>query len=444
MVPARDTLKDIFFAAVAAVDPYRAVSRHADKIREEYRLRGFERLYVLGFGKAAAGMVQAMTDHLGEDIAGGAAVTKYGHGTGRREIGTVRLYEGGHPLPDEGGAKATSEIMRIAGGLDERSLVVFLISGGGSALLVAPYRGIALREKKETTDVLLRAGADISELNTVRKHISAVKGGRLAEMAYPAHMISLILSDVIGDRLDVIASGPTAPDYTTFSDALDVVRALKVARELPGGVLSLLGRGARGLIPETPKEGNPLFERVTNTVIGGNGQAIEAARLRCLERGIEPVVFARDVSGEAREVGTRLAREAVSLKEVHEGRLRAGEAVCVISGGETTVRVKGRGKGGRNAELALAFGVALKNVPGITLLSAGTDGTDGPTDAAGAFVDGRSIQGARLKGLDAEDYLSNNDSYTFFSKTKDLFITGPTGTNVMDLQLVLLYDRPTP
>jgi glycerate 2-kinase len=435
---AKDLLKEMFRAALDAVDPYRAVARNGDEILETYKRGRYDKLYVVGFGKAVSGMTRAAVDLVGDVITGGISITKYGHSTESDRAGAIRIYEAGHPLPDNNGMKTTGEIMELAKSFDDKTLAVFLISGGGSALLVAPYAGVSLDEKQKTTDLLLKAGADINELNAVRKHISAVKGGRLAELAYPATIRSLILSDVIDDRLDVIASGPTAPDFTTHSDALDVIKKYGLATALPRSVVCLLDDGAGGLVPETPKAGNPVFQRVENRIIGSNKQAIEAGQLRCAELGMECLVIATGVRGEARDVGRHLAEEAISLKETRSGRPGTGRPLCLISGGETTVTVRGNGVGGRNIELALAFGLRIEGTPGITLLSAGTDGTDGPTDAAGAFADGQTMAVARAVGLNPETYLEKNDSYNFFAKTDDLFITGPTGTNVMDLQLILL------
>jgi hydroxypyruvate reductase/glycerate 2-kinase len=313
-------------------------------------------------------------------------------------------------------------------------LIVTLISGGGSALLVAPQDGISLADKQRTTSLLLNAGADIGELNTVRKHLSRVKGGRLAEAAFPATVVSLILSDVIGDRLDVIASGPTAADPTTFGEALGILERYRLSEEVPPPAMELLRRGNRGDSPETPKAGSPFLDRVENIIVGSNRQALEAAARAALELGFTVEILSAELSGEAREVGRQLAHQALTAARSKNGN--AG--LCLLSGGETTVTVRGQGKGGRNMELALAFAIEIEGQPGITLLSAGTDGTDGPTDAAGAIVDGKTVARAREKGLDPREYLDNNDSYTFFKTCGGLFITGATGTNVMDLQIVLI------
>ena len=347
----------------------------------------------------------------------------------------IRVYEAGHPIPDENGVKATRQAIALARSLDEKSLLVCLISGGGSALLVAPAPGILLAEKQRTIDLLLRAGADIHELNVVRKHISAVKGGRLAQIAYPARVVSLILSDVIDDRLDIIASGPTVPDETTYAGALGVIEKYRLRDEVPRKVYDHLVEGKEGRIPEAPGKDDPLFDRVTNTIVGSNRQAIEAAITRCGHLGIDAVKIDRPIRGEARDAGRWLVSEARRMLKKRKG---TGKGLCLISGGETTVTVRGRGRGGRNMELALAAAIEMEGIEGMTLLSAGTDGTDGPTDAAGAIVDGRSIGRGREAGLDPGTCLSNNDSYSFLRAGGDLLVTGPTGTNVMDIQVMLL------
>jgi hydroxypyruvate reductase/glycerate 2-kinase len=332
--------------------------------------------------------------------------------------------------------KATREIIHLLTRADEETLVLCLVSGGGSALLVSPYEGLDLGAKQEVTDLLLRAGADITELNTVRKHLSRVKGGRLAEIAYPAELISLIISDVIGDKLDVIASGPTAPDSSTFPDALGIIRKYEIEQKIPENVMNLVNKGLKGLIPETPKQGSRVFEKVHNIIIGNNHKALIAAKETAESLGCESKITSSDITGEARDIGKGLADKAKQIKDSLSRGPR--EAICLISGGETTVTVKGKGKGGRNTELALSFAKEIKGLQGITLLSAGTDGTDGPTDAAGAVVDGNTVTEAKSLGLDPDVYLKRNDSYTFFKQIDSLLITGPTGTNVMDVQILLI------
>lgn len=429
---------EIFYAALEAVDPYRAVKLYADKIRTAYQDGQFKRLIVIGSGKAACSMAKAVEDNLGNLIDTGVLITKYGHSMSqesgvRRQEARIKVFEAGHPVPDENGLRGTEEIIKILKDADEDTLVVCLVSGGGSALLVSPYEGITLDEKQKITELLLKAGADIYELNTVRKHISKVKGGRLAEVAYPAKIISLILSDVIGDRLDVIASGPTAPDKMTYDHAIKVLEKYRLIDKAPGSIIDVLQNGAKGLIPETPKDDNPVFEKVDNIIIGSNIKALEAAKEKAESLGFKPEIISSEITGEARDVGKWLADIASSKCSNGSNRLN-----CLISGGETTVTVKGNGKGGRNMELALAFAMEIEGIEGITLLSAGTDGTDGPTDAAGAIVDWQTVLKAKNIGLNPEEYLNNNDSYNFFKKIDELLITGPTGTNVMDIQIVVI------
>ena len=437
MGDSHDLLTAIFSHALAAADPYDAVARHGDDLLSRYEKGGYARFYVLAFGKAVAPMLAAVTDRMGSLVTGGLAITKHGY---RVDPGSDRIavYEAGHPLPDEAGLRATMEAMDLARTFDAKTFLVCLISGGGSALLVAPYKGISLAEKQKTTDLLLKAGAHINDLNAVRKHVSMVKGGRLAEIAYPATIESMILSDVMGDPLDVIASGPTAPDSTTYGDALKVIEKVRLGGAVPPNLLHLLEEGAAGRIPETPKEGNPIFRNVRNTIVANNIAAIEAARRKANELGFETAVLSTRVSGEASQMGRRLAAQARSARAAAGGQPGAGKRLCLISGGETTVTVKGRGLGGRNMELALAFALEIEGEEGIALISAGTDGSDGPTDAAGAIVDGTTARRARSAGIDPEKYLADNDSYHFFEKAGGLFRTGPTGTNVMDLQIMLV------
>jgi glycerate 2-kinase len=437
----KEIIEKIFYAALGAVDPYELVRSCRDKIFSIYRQNNSEKLFLVGFGKAACQMARAVEDFAEGLIENGILITKYGHSISQESRITskeskIKIYEAGHPLPDENGLAATKEIMDLAKGLDENSLLLCLISGGGSALFVSPYNDVSLDDKKKTTELLLKAGADIEELNAVRKHISAVKGGRLAEIVYPARIISLILSDVIGDKLDVIASGPTSPDKTTFGDALEVIERYNLSSRLPQKVLEILRNGASASIRETPKEGNCIFDRVENIIIGSNRKALKAAKMQAEFLGFKTEILSSEISGEAREVGKSIAKEAMKAKNT--SRINCNNAICFISGGETTVTVRGTGLGGRNMELALSFAMEIEDTDGITLLSAGTDGTDGPTDAAGAIVNSETMKTARANGLDPVKYLENNDSYNFFKQIDGLFITGPTGTNVMDIQILIV------
>jgi glycerate 2-kinase len=425
----------IFAAALKAVSPCDAAAGYCRDIERLYRTGNFNRLIVTGFGKAVCPMAKAVEDCLTDIIREGIIITKYDH-CGEYTPKQIRIVEAGHPLPDKNGLNGTEEIINLLKTADDKTLVICLISGGGSALLVAPYPGITLDEKQRTTDLLLKAGADISELNTVRKHISKIKGGRLAEIAYPARIKSLILSDVIGDRLDVIASGPTSPDKTTYEDALKVIEKFSVSDGIPPNVLDILHRGLLGLIPETPKENSIIFRSVENIIIGSNRKALEAAETKADELNFQAKIMSAEIMGEARDVGRRLAKTALEIRDT--SGTNDGKKTCIISGGETTVTVRGAGIGGRNMELALAFAIEIEGSDGITLLSAGTDGTDGPTDAAGAIVDGATTKKAKSIGLDPCEYLENNDSYNFFRQIDALFITGPTGTNVMDIQIMVI------
>jgi glycerate-2-kinase len=383
-------------------------------------------------------MAQAAESILGDRIDRGVIIVKYGHG---RPLHKIIEREADHPLPDDAGMKATSEIREMLKDAGGDTLVLCLFSGGASSLLVAPVEGMSLSEKRETTDAILKAGAGISELNTVRKHLSAVKGGRLAETAFPASILTLILSDVIGDRLDVIASGPTVPDSTSFRDALGVIHKYSLERKIPASSLSLLHLGVAGILPETPKAGAAFFEKVRNIIIGNLRQSLEAAEMRARNLGYEPEIITYELQGEAKKAACFLATRALTVRS----SMGPGDRPrCLLAGGETTVTVKGRGRGGRNQELALAFAMEIAGVPGVSMLSAGTDGSDGPTDAAGAVVDGRTIAQARTTGLDPAALLDDNDSYSFFSRLDALtgdnhhLKIGPTGTNVTDLQIILV------
>ncbi len=416
------------------MDPYKAVNRHREEILRTYDQNKCDRLLLIGFGKAASPMSKAVADSLPDRLSRGIIITPYGHALPGHRSDRIAVFAAGHPLPDANGVKATQEVVRLLGQADPKTLIVCLISGGGSALLVSPFRGITLAAKQTVTDLLLKAGGDIFELNALRKHLSAVKGGRLAQITSPAPVVSLILSDVIGDRLDVIASGPTAPDPSTYREAMEVIAKYGLAASIPPSVADIIAQGAKGLLPETPQEGDPVFRNVRNSIIGSNALALAAAKQAAERLGYEAEVISTTLSGEAAVVAGDLARRAVEVRRA----LSPGRKVCLLAGGETTVTVKGGGQGGRNTELALAFALEVRDLKGITLLSAGTDGTDGPTDAAGALADGQTVAKALSLGLDPRSYLADNDSYTFFKQLDDLVITGPTGTNVMDMQLILI------
>ena len=424
------TLKEaglqIFRAALRAGDVGPLVARALESVD----LSRHRRILVVGAGKASGAMASALEGALGERISGGLVVVKDGYTAPTRKI---KLVEAGHPVPDERGLRAANEILALARSAGADDLVIVLISGGGSALTPCPAPPITLEEKRTLTRLLLAAGANINELNAVRKHSSLFKGGRLAQAASPAPVLALILSDVIGDPLDVIASGPTAPDRTSFREALEVLDRFGLRAEAPGAVIEHLERGARGEVPETPKADDPVFRQVQNRVIGNNSLAVEAAVREAEALGFRVSLVTRALRGEAREVAKDFCGLAAAVTP----------PACLVAGGETTVTVKGKGVGGRCQEFALAAALAIQGMEDVLVLAAGTDGTDGPTDATGAIADGNTITKAARRNLDARASLESNDSYRFFSGLGDLITTGPTNTNLLDLYLLLAGPLPS-
>jgi len=429
----------IFHAGIKAVDPVIAVKQHF-RVEEgilsvenrTYDLTNYKGVYVVGAGKASAAMAQPIEEILGDRIKGGAVNVKYGHDV---PLKIIRVIEAGHPVPDEAGLKGTKQIIQLLQQTGDKDLVICLLSGGGSALLPCPVDELTLENKQLVTKCLLEVCATIHEINAVRKHISKVKGGQLARFVYPSTLISLILSDVIGDKLDSIASGPTAPDTSTFSDCLHILDKYNIRQKIPAAVLEHLERGAKGKIKETPKADDPAFKKTQNTIIGSNILAVKAAREKAQELKYHSLIHSSFVEGEAKEV----ARVHAALaKEILSTGSPVPRPACVVSGGETTVTIRGKGLGGRNQEFALAAAIEIDGLEDVVILSGGTDGTDGPTDAAGALADGETVRRAKAQGLDAEHHLLENDSYHFFKPLGDLLITGPTFTNVMDLQLVIV------
>jgi glycerate 2-kinase len=429
----------IFEAAVRAVDPgeaiHRRVVRDGNQLRlgqETIDLGAVRQLVVVGLGKAGASMAAAVEEILGDRIARGVVVTKYGHVQPTKKI---RLHEAGHPVPDDAGIAGAQAILDQVKGLGPEDLVLVLISGGGSALTPAPVAGVTLAEKQALTKALLACGADIREMNMLRKHISRIKGGQLARAASPARVFTLILSDIVGDPLDAIASGPTVPDPTTYADALGILEKYRIRGEIPGSVRAHLEAGARGEIPETPKPNDPLFSRVNSLMVASNIQALEAAKSEACALGLTPIILSSFIEGETREIARM---HAALAREVRASGNPLKPPLCIITGGETTVTLRGKGKGGRNQEFALAGALDIAGLPDVVILSAGTDGTDGPTDAAGAIVDGETVSRALAMGLSPRAALDTNDAYPFFQQLGDLIITGPTKTNVMDVRLVLV------
>lgn len=435
----RRLLEQIFWAGVRAVEPEAVINAHVGRRGNHllvgdrtYDLGDYEQVRLIGAGKASAAMARALEEILADRLSEGLVIVKYGHAV---PLHRTRVIEAGHPIPDQAGLQGAGELLRLLQGCGERDLVIGTFSGGASALLPAPAPPLDLTQKQQTTQLFLECGADIAEINCIRKHLSRSKGGRLAQAAYPATLIALILSDVVGDRLDVIASGPTVADASRFADCLAVVRRYDLAARLPAPVWQFLQEGAAGLHPETPKVGDPIFARVQNVLVGNNRLALEAARDQAEALGFRTLLLSSGLEGEARRVGRVLA--ALGKAAGFSGH-QVTPPACLLAGGETTVTLQGGGKGGRNQELALAAAIALDGVENLCLLSAGTDGSDGPTEAAGAFADGATCRRARTLELDPADFLARHDAYHFFAALGDLLITGPTRTNVMDIICLLI------
>lgn len=440
----RSDAKEIFAGCLTAVDPYKAVKHfvhvQGDRLvvgmeggpETEFDLAEFDRISLVGAGKATAPMARAIEELFGERIQKGLINVKYGF---TQDLAFTEITEAGHPVPDENGVKGTGKILDFLQSAGEKDLIFSLISGGGSALLPLAVGNITLSDKQEITRRLLACGASIDEINAVRKHISSSKGGQMARAAFPATIINLMLSDVVGDKMDVIASGPFVPDSATFKDVWEIFKKYDL-KDIPAVIHEHMKAGLDGQISETPKDNDKIFDRVFNFIVGSNILALEAASATAKTLGYETLILSSMVEGETREVArvhTAMAKEIVKT-----GRPIPPPA-CIISGGETTVTIQGDGLGGRNQEFCLAACLDLVELPpGVVILSGGTDGNDGPTDAAGALVDPFTVMRGKDVGMEAAEFLNRNDAYHFFEKTKDLLMTGPTNTNVMDVRLVLV------
>lgn len=437
----------VLAAALAAADPAEAVRRalktDGDDLLlagERLPLRRFRRVRVIGAGKASQAMTRGLLDVLGERIDGGAIITKHletgEQGLPARAQGSVRVLPGGHPVPSEDSAASTRALVDLLAGSREDDLIFCLISGGGSALMTLPYEGISLEDMQALTRLMLASGADITEINTLRKHLDQVKGGGLARLAAPARLVTLILSDVIGSPLDVIASGPTVADSSTYEQALGILRKYGITEQAPRAIVEHLQRGLRGGIAETVKPGDPALARVTNHLVASNPLAAGAALAQAEREGFHTLLLTTYLQGEAAQVGAALAG---ILKQVDDDGRPLPRPCCIVAGGETTVTLRGSGLGGRNQELALGAAFLLTGLPDVALVALATDGEDGPTDAAGALVTGETIAQARAQGLDPLAYLQNNDSYHFFAAIDGLLTPGPTGTNVNDLTFLFAF-----
>ena len=431
--------EEILRTGLNSVDPYTLILEQVRKDGSHYlfssgtdiNLNGFDRVFVCGAGKGSAPMARAMEELLGENLTGGDVIVKYDH---LDTVNKIRLHQAGHPVPDGNTIKATRSLLETLQHTVPADLVFVLLTGGGSALLEDLPDGVTLDDLQKLSRVLLECGADIHEINSIRKHISRVKGGQLARFLEPARVVTLALSDVIGDDLSVIASGPTHPDRSTFGQAWSVIEKYSVGDRIPHSVFSYLTAGVKGEIPETPKPGDKIFTRVDNIVIGSNRLALATAEKKARELGYKTIMLSSMVKGEAKELAVFIASV---MKEIRASDRPVGKPACLLLGGEPTVQITGTGKGGRNQELCLALALEDLHFP-FVFVSCGSDGTDGPTDAAGAMVTHQTMQRAHDMNLNAGAYLRNNDSYHFFESLGDLIKTGPTRTNVMDLIFALI------
>jgi glycerate 2-kinase len=434
----------IFSEALSAIDPTKILKERilidknrlwikiGDNLEKVFDLNRFDKIFLVGTGKASNSMAQAIEEIFEDRLTKGVITTKYGH---LLPLKKTQIIEAGHPIPDQKGYEGAKIILNLLKGSGPEDLVIFLLSGGGSALLPFPAEGIELKEKQEVTQLLLDCGADIKEINTVRKHISRMKGGWLAKWAYPSTVIGFILSDVVGDQMDAIGSGPTVPDPSTFGETWEVLKKYKLLNRIAPSIQNFLKLGQVGKVEESPKRGEVVFERVYNSLIGSNILALHAAEKEATSLGLNTLILSSFIEGETREAARF---HTAIVKEVISSGNPIPRPACILSGGETTVTIKGNGLGGRNQEFVLAGALEISGIEKVVLLSGGTDGTDGPTDASGAVADHTTIQRAKSMGLDPRAHLDNNDAYPFFQKLGDLLITGPTQTNVMDVRILLV------
>ncbi len=439
----KEALLQIVNQAIAAVSPDPAMRSalilNGDTLTvegKEYDLTQYERIFVIGAGKASAAMAQTLEDILGDRLHGGVIATKYEHGL---KLKKTQVLEAGHPVPDQAGEQASKKLLSLASETTDKDLVFCLLSGGASAIVPSPHAPVTLVIKQAVTRKLLECGATINEINAIRKHLSNFKGGHLAKALEPSTVITLIISDVVGDYLDVIGSGPTAPDESTYLDCQAILDKYSLCTQIPDEVNKIIIAGCAGDAPETCKEGDACFERVQNVIIAGNAMAVSGAAQAAKGLGYKPIVVDSAMEGEAREVAAHLIQQAGAYCS---GSMAEKPPVCLLSGGETTVTIKGKGKGGRNQELALAAAIELSEMQScreqISVACVGTDGSDGPTDAAGALVYPDTIAVAEKQSLSARQHLAENNAYAFFSGTGTILKTGPTLTNVMDVAIVLI------
>lgn len=438
-------VRNILVSALTAVDPFAATTRFlrlAGRIliigEKRYELDDVQRIWLVAAGKAALPMAAAAGNVLGEHLHRGIAVSKDAAQPTNDLVlpPRVQILLAGHPVPDKRSLQAAQAVSKLLQQTQPGDLVLVLISGGASALLASPAHGMSLADLQALTQVLLGCGATIHEINVLRKHLEHLKGGQMARLAAPAQLACLVLSDVLGDPLDLIASGPCVPDPSTFAQALDVLERYRIQATVPPIIVDILQRGLRGEIPETPKPGDALFENVHPQVIGSNAQAAQAALAEARRQGFHSRLLTGELQGEASKAGSMLGS---ALRQVCESDIPISRPACLIAGGETTVTLHGEGLGGRNQELALAAVKEIAGLQQVLLLSLGTDGGDGRTDAAGAVITGETLRRAQALGLDPADFLARNDSYHFFDPLGDLIRCGPTHTNVNDLAFAFAF-----
>jgi len=429
----REMVLEIIEAGLEAANPYSSVANTLTRLAQE--LAAFKKIIVIGFGKASYRMALACENVLGDRISDGAIIVPKSS-VKVSELKKIRVLEGTHPIPTELNVNSAKTLLEISKNLGEDDLVICLISGGGSALFTYPAEGITLEDKQEMTRLLLAAGSTIQEINCIRKHISGVKGGQLAKHVYPAHLISLILSDVVGDDLSSIASGPTSPDPYTFKDVYALLEKYRLLEKAPKNIMRRVIEGMEGKVSDTPKPGDRIFEKVKNIIVANNIGALKAMEDKAKSYGLNTMILTSYLEGEAREVGRVIASIA---KQILNQRSPIPPPCAIFFGGETTVTLKGNGKGGRNQEMALSTAISIKGLPNTLFASIGSDGVDGNSDAAGAIVDGQTVEKALEKNLSPIKYLENNDSNTFLKQLNSLIYTGPTGTNVNDLSILLVY-----
>jgi glycerate 2-kinase len=440
----RTDAKDLLLHGIEAADGYRVMQQNLFIDKEtlvvrgisgekvEYDLKKFRRILVIGFGKVSGSMAYALEDILKSYIAGGVVIVKQGS---RVDLEKIQIVEATHPVPDAKSIEGAQQVVRMLAEISQDDLVICLISGGGSALCTLPSKGIKLTDIQTITQSLLTSGADIFEVNTIRKHLSQIKGGQLAKLAYPASIMSLIISDVIGDRIDTIASGPTAPDTTTFRDAYDILQKYGLFQNAPASIRPRIKAGFEGNIGDTPTIDDRAFQKTRNIVIANNLNALRAIATKAGHHCYETLVLSSRIEGETRHVAEIYA---ALIKELVESPHPMPTPACITAGGEMTVRVTGKGKGGRNSDFCLALVPLISGRKRVVVLSAGTDGIDGSTDAAGGIIDGMTFSRAQNMGLDVTKALADHDSYSILKKSGDLLVIGPTGTNVMDIQLILI------